>query len=35
MKKKVISLIDLKVMETRYDCEIACDCVKRTNMVFM
>ena len=33
MKKKAVSLIDLKVMKTRNDCEIACDCVKRENMV--
>ena len=31
--KKVVSLIDLKVMKTRNDCEIACDCVKRANVV--
>ena len=31
--KKVVSLIDLKVMKTRYVCEIACDCVKRANVV--
>ena len=31
--KKVLSLIDLKVMKTRNDCEIACDCVKRANVV--
>ena len=31
--KKVISLIDLKVMKTQNDCEIACDCVKRANVV--
>ena len=29
----MVSLIDLKVMETRNDCEIACDCVKRANVV--
>ena len=28
--KKVVFLIDLKVMKTRNDCEIACDCVKQT-----
>ena len=33
MKKKVVSLLDLKVMKTRNDCEIACDCVKRGNVV--
>ena len=33
MKKKVVSLIDLKVMKTRNDCEIAYDCVKRANVV--
>ena len=32
MKKSHISLIDLKVMKTRNDCEIACDCVKRANV---
>ena len=32
-EKKVESLIDLKVMKTRNDCEIACDCVKRANVV--
>ena len=26
--KKIVSLIDLKEMKTRNDCEIACDCVK-------
>ena len=26
-------LIDLKEMKTRNDCEIACDCVKRANVV--
>ena len=31
--KKVVSLIDLKVMKTRNNCEIACDCVKRANVV--
>ena len=31
--KKVVSLIDLKVMKTRNDCETACDCVKRANVV--
>ena len=33
--KKVVSLIDVKVMKTRNDCEIACecDCVKRANVV--
>ena len=31
--KKVLSLIDLKVIKTRNDCEIACDCVKRANVV--
>ena len=31
--KKVVSLIYLKVMKTRNDCEIACDCVKRANVV--
>ena len=33
--KKVVSLIDLKVMKTRNDCETACDCVKRANVVFV
>ena len=32
-KSRMISLIDLKVMKTRNDCEIACDCVKRANVV--
>ena len=32
-RKKVVSLIDLKVRETLNDCEIACDCVKRANVV--
>ena len=32
-EKKVVSLIDLKEMKTRNDCEIACDCVKRANVV--
>ena len=31
--KKVVSLIDLKKMKTPNDCEIACDCVKRANVV--
>ena len=31
--KKVVSLFDLKVMKTRNDCEIACDYVKRANVV--
>ena len=31
--KKVVSLIDLKVMKTQNDCEIACECVKRANVV--
>ena len=31
--KKVLSLIDLKVMKTQNDCKIACDCVKRANVV--
>ena len=31
--KKVVSLIDLKVMKKRNDCEIARDCVKRANVV--
>ena len=33
MKKKVVSLIDLKEMKTRNDCEVACDCVERANVV--
>ena len=33
MKKKVLSVIDLKMMKTRNVCEIACDCVKRANVV--
>ena len=32
-EKKVVSLIDLKEMKTRNACEIACDCVKRANVV--
>ena len=32
-EKKVVSLIDLKEMKTRNDCEIACDCVKRADVV--
>ena len=32
-EKKVVSLIDMKVMKTRNDCEIACDCVKLANVV--
>ena len=31
--KKVVSLIDLKVMKMQNDCEIACDCVKRAYVV--
>ena len=31
--KKVVTLIDLKEMKTQNDCEIACDCVKRENVV--
>ena len=31
--KKVVSLLDVKEMKTRNDCEIACDCVKRVNVV--
>ena len=31
--KKVVSLLDLKEMKARNDCEIACDCVKRANVV--
>ena len=30
--KKVVSLLDLKEMKTRNDCEIACYCVKRANV---
>ena len=33
MKKKVVSLLDVKEMKARNDCEIACDCVKRANVV--
>ena len=33
MKKKVVSLLDLKEMKAGNDCEIACDCVKRANVV--
>ena len=32
-EKKVVSLLDLKEIKTRNDCEIACDCVKRANVV--
>ena len=32
--KKVVFLIDLNEMKTQNDCEIACDCVKRANVVF-
>ena len=32
-KKSGVSLLDLKEMKTRNDCEIACDCVKRANVV--
>ena len=32
-EKIVVSVIDLKEMKTRNDCEIACDCVKRANVV--
>ena len=31
--KKSVPLIDLKVMKTRNDFEIACDCVKQANVV--
>ena len=31
--KKIVSLIDLEVMKTGTDCEVACDCVKRANVV--
>ena len=31
--KKVVSLIDLNKMKTRNDFKIACDCVKRANVV--
>ena len=31
--KKVVSLLDLKEMKARNDCEIACDCAKRANVV--
>ena len=31
--KTVVSLIDLKVMKTQNDCEIASDCVKGANVV--
>ena len=33
MKKSRVSLLDVKEMKTRNDCEIACDCVKRANVV--
>ena len=32
-EKKVVSLLDLKEMKARNDCEISCDCVKRANVV--
>ena len=32
-RKKVVSFLDLKEMKTRNDCEIACDCVRRANVV--
>ena len=31
--KKVVPLTDLKVLKTRNDFEIACDCVKHANVV--
>ena len=31
--KKVVPVIDLKVMKTQNDFEISCDCVKRANVV--
>ena len=31
--EKKSSLLDVKEMKTRNDCEIACDCVKRVNVV--
>ena len=31
--KKVVSLVDLNEMKTRNHCEIACDSVKRANVV--
>ena len=31
--KRVVSLLDLKKLKARNDCEIACDCVKRANVV--
>ena len=31
--KKVVSLLDVKEMKTRNDCEIACDSIKRANVV--
>ena len=33
MKKSRVSLLDVKEMKTRNDCEIACDCVKHANVV--
>ena len=33
MKKSRVSLLDVKEMKTRNDCEIASDCVKRANVV--
>ena len=32
-KKSRVSLLDVKEMKTGNDCEIACDCVKRANVV--
>ena len=33
MKKSRVSLLDVKEMKARNDCEIVCDCVKRANVV--
>ena len=35
MKKKVVSLLDLKEMKTRNACEIACDCALFELMCFI
>ena len=29
------NVVDLNEMKTRNDCEIACDCIKRANEVYM
>ena len=35
VKESRVSLLDVKEMKTRNDCEIACDCVKRANVVLL